>query len=258
MNGALRVRAAVALVLMVAAGLGAHVWRPTQFLADTKAKVELEAMFPQRFAAWSVDTRGPVQLISPDQKALLNKLYNQTLSRTYANAQGDRVMLAVAYGGDQSDGTSAHRPDICYPAQGFDILSTGSSVWQLPGQLLPTRNLLARLGARIEPVSYWVVVGDRIALGGTDQKLAQLAYSTRGLIPDGLLMRVSTIDSNTQRAYQVQSGFVSDLFSAMAPPARERIFGSANLLATHGESDFALPQPVASNGPGPAPSATVQ
>jgi EpsI family protein len=258
MNAVRRVRAALALVLMVLAGIGAHVWRPTQLLSDTKAKVELEAMFPQRFGVWSIDTRGPVQLISPDQKALLNKLYNQTLSRTYVNPKGDRVMLAVAYGGDQSDGTSAHRPDVCYPAQGFDILSSSSSVWQLPGQQLPTRHLLTRLGARIEPVSYWVVVGDRIALGGTDQKLAQLAYSTRGLIPDGLLMRVSTIDADTQRAYEVQSGFVNDLFGAMAPPARERIFGSANLAVKLGGSSLALPRPLAMNGPGPTPSANVQ
>jgi EpsI family protein len=223
-----RIKALVVMLLVLAAGVGAHVWRPTQFLADTKAKIDLEQMFPKQVGPWTVDTRGPVQLISPDQKALLNKLYNQTLSRTYVNAQGDRVMLSVAYGGDQSDGTSAHRPDVCYPAQGFDILSSGSSVWQLPGQQLPTRHLLARLGARIEPVSYWVVVGDRIALGGTDQKLAQLSYSARGLIADGLLMRVSTIDPDSVRAYQVQSRFVSDLFSAMELPARERIFGATN------------------------------
>jgi EpsI family protein len=250
-NSSTRSRALVALVLMALTGVAAHVWRPTAFLADTKAKVELEQMFPQRFGTWSIDTRGPVQLISPDQKALLNKLYNQTLSRTYVNPQGDRVMLAVAYGGDQSDGTSAHRPDVCYPAQGFDILSSSSSIWQLPGQQLPTRHLLARLGARIEPVSYWVVVGDRIALGGTDQKLAQLAYSTRGLIPDGLLMRVSTIDNNTQRAYQVQSGFVNELFNAMPPPARERIFGVATQSATHGRTGMALTRTAAANGPAP-------
>jgi EpsI family protein len=253
-----RVKAFLILLLIVAAGVGAHAWRPTQFLADTKAKIDLEQMFPKRVGTWIVDTRGPVQLISPDQKALLNKLYNQTLSRTYVNPQGDRVMLSVAYGGDQSDGTSAHRPDVCYPAQGFDILSSGSSVWQLPGQQLPTRHLLARLGARIEPVSYWVVVGDRIALGGTDQKLAQLAYSTRGLIADGLLMRVSTIDPDSARAYQVQSRFVSELFGAMETPARERIFGASTARPIDSTSGV-LPSPtLTANGSVRAAPANVQ
>jgi EpsI family protein len=221
-----RIRAALALALMVAAAIGAHAWRPTQHLSDLKAKVELEQMFPLSIGSWSVDTSGPVQLISPDQKALLNKLYNQTLSRTYVNKTGDRMMLSVAYGGDQSDGTQAHRPDVCYPAQGFDILARSTSDVQLPGKSLPTRQLLARMGGRFEPISYWFVVGDRVALGGTEQKLIQLAYSTRGVIPDGLLVRVSTIDKDSQRAYKMQADFVREMFGAMQPGARERIFGS--------------------------------
>jgi EpsI family protein len=221
-----RIKALVVLLLVLATGAGAHTWRPTRHLADSQAKVVLEQMFPARLASWGVDKRGPVQLISPDQKALLNKLYNQTLSRTYVNAQGDRVMLSVAYGGDQSDGTSAHRPEVCYPAQGFDMVSTRALVWQLPGQPLPVRQLLTRLGSRVEPVSYWMVVGDRVVLGGTDQKLTQLSYSTRGLIPDGLLVRVSSIDSDPERAYLTQAEFVRELYGAMASPARERVFGS--------------------------------
>ena len=227
MNTALRARAAVALVLMALAGVGAHEWRPTHFLADTTGKVDLEQMFPKRLGNWTLDTRGPVQLVSPDQKAVLSKIYNQTLSRTYVNPQGDRVMLAVAYGGDQSDGTEAHRPDICYPAQGFDILSRGSAIWQLTGQQLHTRQLLTRLGGRVEPVSYWLVVGDRVVVGTTEQKLAKLAYSMRGIIPDGLLVRVSTIDTDAARGFRTQSAFVSDVFDALQGRARERIFGAS-------------------------------
>jgi EpsI family protein len=236
-----RTKAFIVLLLIVAAGLGAHAWRPTHFLADTQAKVELEQIFPQRVGAWTVDTRGPVQLISPDQKALLNKLYNQTLSRTYVNEQGDRVMLSVAYGGDQSDATTAHRPDVCYPAQGFDILSRGASLVKLPGRQLPTLHLLTRLGARVEPVSYWFVVGERVALSGTDQKLAQLSYSTRGIVPDGLLMRVSTIDTDSPRAYSVQSAFVADLFEAVPAAWRNRIFGAAAAGANAASGEIVAP-----------------
>ena len=236
-----RIRAFVILLLIVAAGLGAHAWRPTHFLADTKAKIDLEQMFPKRVGGWAVDTRGPVQLISPDQKALLNKLYNQTLSRTYVNPQGDRVMLSVAYGGDQSDATTAHRPDVCYPAQGFDILSRGASLVQLPGRQLPTLHLLTRLGARIEPVSYWFVVGERVALSGTDQKLAQLSYSTRGIVPDGLLMRVSTIDADSPRAYAIQSAFVTELFDAVPAAWRDRVFGAAAIRTPTASSAAVAP-----------------
>ena len=111
----IRFRALVVFVLMAMSLTTAHLWRPTAKLADTRPAVDLETMFPKRFGAWALDERMPVQLVSPDTQAALNKFYNQTLSRTYVNAKGDRMMLSVAYGGDQSDATRAHRPEVCYP-----------------------------------------------------------------------------------------------------------------------------------------------
>ena len=110
------------LLLCLAAFAGAQAWRPTAHLADTRPKVQLETMFPKAFGGWREDDRMPVQLIAPDTQAMLNKLYNQTLSRTYINAQGDRIMLSVAYGGDQSDATRAHGPEVYYPVQGIGFL----------------------------------------------------------------------------------------------------------------------------------------
>jgi EpsI family protein len=228
----LRIKALIVAFLMLGAFMGAAAWKPTKRMADSKAKIDLETIFPRQFADWQVDTRGPVQLVSPDQQALLDKLYNQTLSRTYVNPKGDRVMLSVAYGGDQSDGTRAHRPDVCYPAQGFEILQRGASSVQLAGGQLPVLHMLARLGSRVEPVTYWFVVGERIALSGTQMKLAQLSYSTRGVIPDGLLMRVSTIDPNSAKAYAVQAGFVRDMFTSVDPMWRPQVFGGRGASAT--------------------------
>lgn len=221
-----RIKALVVALLMVGAFAAAMAWRPSLRMADSKTKVELETIFPRQFGDWQVDTSGPVQLVSPDTQALLNKIYNQTLSRTYVNPKGDRVMLSVAYGGDQSDGTRAHRPDVCYPAQGFEIVSRAVGAVQLQGQQMPVLHMLAKLGARIEPVTYWFVVGERIALSGTQQKLAQLSYSTRGLIPDGILMRVSTIDPDSARAYQIQAGFVQDMHNAVTAEWRSHVFGA--------------------------------
>ena len=61
----------------------------------------LETMFPKAFGDWRVDTSMPVILPSPDVQALLDKIYNQVLSRSYVNAKGERIMLSVAYGGDR-------------------------------------------------------------------------------------------------------------------------------------------------------------
>ena len=220
-----RLRAVVMLGLIVLASLAAWAWRPSARLADTRPRIELEQIFPKRFGDWALDDRVPVQLISPDLQATLDKIYNQVLSRTYVNANGDRVMLSVAYGGDQSDATRAHRPEVCYPAQGFQIMSGSSVSLDLGAQQLPVRQLVARQGGRNEPITYWITVGERVTTTGTQQKLAQLSYSTRGLIPDGMLVRVSTIDTDAARGFQVQQGFIEQLGQALPGAQRSLVIG---------------------------------
>jgi len=221
------IKAGLAFALMVSAAAGAYLWRPTTHLADSRAKVDLEQMFPAAFGDWQVDKSLPVQLVAPDLAQFLATIYSQTLSRTYINSQGQRIMLSVAYGGDQSDATRAHRPEVCYPAQGFQIISNQTGVVDTPDHPLRVRQLVAKAGGRIEPISYWVTVGDRTALSGTEQKLAQLSYSARGVIPDGMLVRVSNIEANSALAYQMHSTFISQMTGAMSASVRDRIVGSA-------------------------------
>lgn len=222
-----RLRAIVVLMLMAVALAGAAVWRPTQRLAETRPRVDLEKIFPVQFSGWVLDTRGPVQLVSPDQQALLNKIYSQTLSRTYVGPKGQRIMLSVAYGGDQSDATRAHRPEVCYPAQGFSVLDSKETAINLGQQSLPVRRLQARLGSRAEPITYWIVVGETPVISGMQQKMAQLRYGAKGIVPDGMLVRVSSIDNEAELAFGYQAGFVRDLALAIDAGVRAQIVGRA-------------------------------
>ncbi len=223
---AARVKALAALLLMVAAFVAGEAWRPTRNLSDVQAKVDLETMFPKTFGDWAVDTRQPVQLVSPDTQALLDKLYNQVLTRTYVNQRnGQRIMLSVAYGGDQSDGTRAHRPEVCYPAQGFEVVANHESRLRAEGQAIRVRQLVARQGGRIEPISYWVTVGDRIALGPGEQKLAQLRFGIAGYIADGMLVRISNIDRDAEKSWALHQDFFAGMTRAMAPPVLARVIG---------------------------------
>lgn len=221
-----RIRAAVVLLLMVLSYAGAQAWKPRHFFTETRPAVKLETLFPETFGDWRVDRSGPVQLIAPDAAALINKLYNDTLSRTYVNSRGERIMLSVAYGGDQSDGTRAHRPEVCYPAQGFQLLSSHDATLRTDAHPVRARQLVARLGGRVEPISYWVVVGERIALSGTDQKLAQLSYSMRGFIADGMLVRVSNISADSAASFRLHQEFVEQLARAVVPAELTRVIGA--------------------------------
>jgi EpsI family protein len=222
-----RIRALfIALVLVSASGL-AQVTRPTVHLADSQGKIDLEAVFPQAFGSWRIDSSVPVSIVSPDVEAQLKTLYAQTVARNYIGPQGERIMLSVAYGGDQSDATRAHRPDVCYPVQGFEILSNVDARISVGDVELPVRHMFAKLGQRYEPVTFWFVVGEHIAVSGQQQKLAQLRYGVRGIIPDGMLVRVSSIEPNAEAGYQVQARFIADMRAAMPKASRQRVFGSA-------------------------------
>jgi EpsI family protein len=228
MNG-VRWRALFAAMVMAAGAALAYLGKPTVHLSDRIGKPDLESLFPKRFGPWRLDASMPVVLPAPDVQAQLDVIYNQVLSRTYVNAVGQRIMLSVAYGGDQSDGTSAHRPEVCYPAQGFEITANAKAAQSAAGGTLVVRKLMSRLGGRNEPITYWVVVGNEVATSGIEQKLAQMRYGLRGVIADGMLVRVSSIDADMARGHAVQSGFIAEMAAAIPSQARSRVFGALAL-----------------------------
>jgi EpsI family protein len=221
-----RLRAFFVMLVMFCASAIAQWMMPTVFMSDTLGKPDLETLFPKEFDGWRLDARAAMVLPSPDTQALLNSIYNQTLTRTYINASGYRIMLSVAYGGDQSDGTRAHVPEVCYPAQGFQITANTSGQLVLDDRKVAIRHLMAKYGTRDEPITYWLLVGDRVTVSRTDQKLAQFRLGLKGLIPDGMLIRVSSIDSSKEHGYEQQATFLADLAAAVPLGGRDRVFGT--------------------------------
>ena len=212
------------LLMVAAAGLTIAA-TPTVRMADDDPKIDLEKVIPERFGEWQIDASIVPVAVAADVQARLDKIYNQTLSRTYVGADGQRVMLSIAYGGDQSDAMQVHRPEVCYASQGFDVFANALGRVATDYGTLPVRRLVARSGTRNEPITYWIVVGDRVATGSLEQKLAQLRYGFTGKIPDGMLVRVSSISRDSQ-AYEVQDRFVRELLSAVSAEQRARIAGT--------------------------------
>ena len=214
----------VALLMFVGAGL-AWAMTPTQKIADIRKKPDLKTLIPSQIGEWRIDTSIMPIEPSPDVQAALNKIYNQTLSRTYINPAGSRIMLSIAYGGDQSDSMQVHKPEVCYAQQGFEVF--GAVAGRLLTQYgeLPVRRLIARQGSRNEPIIYWVVVGDKATSTGLTQKLAQLSYGLTGKVPDGFLVRISSIDHDRQSAYQLQEEFIKSMLGAMNDEDRARVAG---------------------------------
>jgi EpsI family protein len=220
-------RAVIASVLMACAAAAGQAMVPTKRMALLRGPFKLADIVPSNFAGWQVDTRSAGGIVNPQTEALLNKLYSQMLDRIYVDAQGRRVMLSIAYGADQADDdVQLHYPEVCYPAQGFRVSSSKIHDISLPQGDIRVRRLETQFAdSRFEPVTYWTIIGDQQSLGGWDRKISEIRHGLHGEIVDGLLFRVSTIDRNSQEAFEVQDTFVRDIVAAMTPQARRQLAG---------------------------------
>ena len=219
------IKSMVLLALMLlSAGLGAAL-RPTIFLADERSPIDLKTMVPTAFGGWHELLNVSAQIIDPQQKETLDRIYSQILTRTFVNSQGYRIMLSIAYGKNQSKSLELHSPEVCYPAQGFAVTDKQTATLNILGKPIAATRLETNLGQRHELVTYWNVVGTNITTSLFDKRLVDLRYTLTGRIPDGILVRVSSIDRATDNAYAIQNQFAAELLLAIAPENRERFMG---------------------------------
>ena len=217
-------RQALLASLCLLAAVGAYLLTPRQLLADLEP-VNLEQMVPQQFANWRALPQNDDVITSPEQEAFIKSIYSQVLSRVYVDDAGHRIMLSIAYTRDQSDnsGTQSHKPEICYPAQGFQIVSNQQQDLTLGELSLPLRRLVAIQGNRIEPISYWTMVGSRPVVSGLMTKVVQMEYGVKGVIPDGLIFRVSNITSSLDDGFNLNASFINSLAHSVIK--RNKLFG---------------------------------
>ncbi len=227
-------KAYLLLVLMLCAAAVALRIKPTHRLADDKPPVVLAKLIPSAFGEWKQIDTGAQQIINPQERKILSELYSQTLSKIYVNASGYRIMLSIAYGGDQSRDLGVHRPEVCYVAQGFALSKKEKVSLQIGNTEVPAMHLETHFGPRKEPVTYWIRVGEQVVRGNLELGLARLSYGVKGQIADGLLYRVSSIDADAQTAFKHQEAFSRDLALAMRAADRPALLGALGALTALG------------------------
>ena len=214
------------VALMVLAAVAGEKLRPTDRLAERKARIVLEQQVPEAFGDWQIDRNIRPVVPDPGLQAMLDVLYSQTLARTYVNKTGQRVMLSIAYGSDQgSEATAVHRPEFCYSAQGFRVQTLAKEQVNIAGTSVPVARVVARLGQRVEPISYWVTLDETATLPGFGRKLQQIRFGLSGQIPDGMLVRVSTISNSTEESFALQQRFLEQMHAAVPAAVKSRYFG---------------------------------
>lgn len=222
MNASRRRALVLALGMGSAAALAAWM-KPRP--ADPADRLDLEALLPERFGPWHIDPDSVAFVRAADRRGAQVRLYDQVLERTYLNGAGQRIMLSIAYGAEQSADMQLHRPEVCYRAGGFEVGASSTAALALGTGSLPVTRLVARLPGRPEPITYWAVVGGQLDAGrrpSIGERLTRLSQRRRS---DGLLVRVSSIDPDAPGAWRLQSEFAAAMLQALQPAARARLLG---------------------------------
>jgi len=227
-----RIGVVLASIAIAGTAIAAEVFTPRKLMARTAASQSLETVIPRQFGIWKlVPEISPVKPIDPEAYVqppdpLSAKVYSQEVARGYTDGAGHIVMLLVAYGPVQNYKLKAHRPEICYTANGFRISEKTNSNFNYSGGSLNITRLIAERESRYEPITYWMKVGDDISNGVVDNQISRLKYGLRGILPDGALIRVSTIGLPKDASFKLQDQFINDLLATL--PSQERGFFLGN------------------------------
>lgn len=215
--------AAAVLAAMLFAALAAHALTPQR--AGPLATPDMAAAVPQRFADWKEIPSPYVQaaLAAPNRETpTRDRPYDAILMRGYGGGDGTRIMLALAYAGEQRQDVKIHRPEVCYRAQGFELLRQRAVVLDIVGLPIAGTQLLVRNRHRLEAVSYWIRIGDAFPRGVWAMRAQIFRDGIAGRISDGILVRASSViddESQAAAAYAQQQRFLSDLVPAVAAQA---------------------------------------
>ena len=211
---------------MLAAGIAVLALRQEMRTENTAPPIDLKSIVPRQFGQWHVDDALLPLVVSPDVQQKLDMVYDQMLTRTYVDDHGERVILLLAYGRMQLGGDlQLHRPEGCYAAQGFLFEQMKRDSVALDGRIIPVTRLVAVKGNRIEHITYWARVGDKLVRGYFNQALVRISIGLKGRHSDGLLFRVSNLDRDTQHSMDVQDRFIRDLMSAVPADKHSVLIG---------------------------------
>lgn len=193
--------------------------------AQARANTPLEQLFPSEFGTWRLDPAAAALIRPAFERARQFQMYDQVLERTYMDDVGHRIMLSVAYGRQQSVGLQMHRPEVCYKAGGFKVSHIEPGELTLLGRAVPVTRLFASLEGRPEPITYWRLLGNEVIADEARFKLRQLSSGGARGIPDGLLVRISSLDDDLPHAYKLQAEFAQAMAQALTPAQRQRVLG---------------------------------
>lgn len=220
-------RSVVVSVLLVAIAAAGVLLRPA--INAVVPDPNLEQVLPGQFGEWRMLPNALVQASVVTKGATsTDQPYDEIVSRTYVNARGEMVMLALAYGKNQRQEVKVHRPELCYPAQGFKVLSLRPHEFagvrsEVAGRDVMGQRMVVDGRGNKEVVSYWIRIGDTYSSNPWRIRWQIIQEGLQGRMTDGILVRVSqrvSSDADPAATHLMLEGFAREMVQAL--PAQTR------------------------------------
>ena len=199
--------------------------RTPRTVEDYLGKDKLDDIIPKKFGAWSFVSASGLVTAPEDQMQRL--LYSQLITRVYTAEGYSPIMMLLAQSASQTGVLQVHRPEVCYSAGGYALSPVVEHDIPIGGKRLRTNLLSASADGRTEHIIYWTRVGDHLPISWGQQRWAVAEDNMRGIIPDAVLARVSTILQDRDAATASIEKFTGDLLRAISPEARRVLIGPA-------------------------------
>lgn len=190
-------------------------------LAAPIPKERFRKMIPEAAGRWRSRTSSELVTAAPDPFS--DKLYQNLETRIYEGDGLPTMMVLLAYNNIQQNDVQVHRPEVCYPAAGFPIVSSKAVSLDFDGRRIAARKLIADRGGPKEEILYWVRVGRDFPVGWAEQRISMALANVGGVSPDGLLFRVSTIEGASGYSPDALEEFLQAFARACSSEFRDNV-----------------------------------
>jgi EpsI family protein len=182
-----------------------------------------DPIIPAQFGGWRI--ADATAFVMPPQDELQSHVYDQVLTRSYSDGQGDPVMLLLAFGGGQTGVLEIHRPEACYPAQGFRLSNRQELDLPIGGTRVPAVTCTATGDTRVEQLLYWSRIGSAFPRNWMESQVATIGSNIKGILPDGILVRMSIASEDVALSRDRLERFAAALVAASSGVARKLLLG---------------------------------
>ena len=214
-------RRKVLLGLLFCSAAALATWRkPTQHL-DYLGHDKLDNIVPRTIGPWKfIASSG---LVVPPNDQLSRAIYSNLMTRVYSDGENPPIMLLVAQSGSETGILQIHRPETCYTAGGYQVSAVTPLSIRTGSGTVPVNSMDASTDGLTEHVIYWTRIGSSMPASWGQQRIAIAEQNLRGILPDAILVRVSTVRPDPDGARAALETFIRTMIESV-PVNRRTVF----------------------------------